>query len=108
MIDLNLDFTKNRFENAYVYYCNFMKQYFDIDPIVNSPAVDPVSFKTLHPLYVFNLSCQSERMKDSVLDITFKAFFSANVPNNTVAYILMLSERRLRFRSDGNKLNVIV
>jgi hypothetical protein len=108
MIDLNLDFTKNRFENMYVYYLNFMKQYFDIDPIVNSPAVDPVSFKTLHPLYVFNLSYQSERMKDSVLDITFKAFFSANVPKDTVAYILMLSERQLRFRSDGNKLNVIV
>lgn len=105
--DLNLNFAENMIENSYIYYCNFMKDYLDIDPVVNNPSLDPLRFKTLYPLYVFNLSHQSERMKDSVLDITLRAFFSAAPAVNTVAYISVLSERQLRFRSDGNKLNIV-
>ena len=61
--------------------------------------MSPAAFKTLYPIHVFDLSQQSER-SSGVVDLT--------APANTQAYAFVISDRMLKFKSDGSKMSVIV
>ena len=56
-------------------------------------------------LYVFDLSKQSERLRNIVVDIrltlTFK--FGANAPANTTAYAVLYHDRIWAIESDSSK-----
>ena len=41
-----------------------------------------------------------------MVDITVRMKFGGNVPDNVVAHALIISDRRIVFKSDGKKLNV--
>jgi len=57
-------------------------------------------------MFVFDVSKQSEKLKNSVTDIQIKALFSANVAANTEAFAVVISVKSLIFQSDGQKLRV--
>ena len=107
MIDYHADFPKNHYENLYMEFYQFIKKYYGIDSSVTSTAVDPILYKNLYPILVFDVSKQSERIQQGVVDITIQCFFSENVAASTTAFCLMLSDRKLKFKSDGNKMNVL-
>ena len=48
-----------------------------------------------------------ERISQSVVDIKVRLRFAANVGEHVVAYALVISDRKLKFQSDGKKMNVI-
>ena len=66
------------------------------------------SFKKLYRLYVFDVSKQTERLKNSVVDkrLTFK--FSVNAPANTTAYAIVYHDRIWNIESDGTKQYVFL
>ena len=97
--DLDLDFANNRYVAGY-------QMLVDVYSNVSCP-VSLASFKKLYPLLVFDLSHQLERLKDSASDIRIKANFSVNIPQNTWAYALVLSDREIQMRSDGNRMSII-
>ena len=56
---------------------------------------------------MFDVSQQSERLTEGVVDLTVRMEFSANVPANTQAYVLVISVGMLKFKSDGLKMSVL-
>ena len=74
---------------------------------MSNPNITPSDFKTLYPLFVFDVSKQSEKMKHAFSDIEIEFKFNENVPANTYAYAVVISDRILYFESDGSKLLVI-
>ena len=54
-------------------------------------AVSLAAFKSLHPIHVFDVSKQSERLT-GVVDLTVRKEFIANVPVNTPVYALIISD----------------
>ena len=56
---------------------------------------------------MFDVSKQSERLTEGVVDLTVKIEFSENVPADTQAYALVISDRMLKFKSDGSKMSVL-
>ena len=84
-----------------------MKKYYGINDSVTSTAVDPILYKRLYPIFVFDVTKQSERIQQGVVDITIQSFFSENAPAQTTTFCLMISDRKLKFKSDGNKMNVL-
>ena len=78
-----------------------------MDSLISNSNISPADYKTLFPLFVFDVSKQSERLKNSITDITIKAQYSENVPANTQAYALVISDRILKFQSDGKKMAVV-
>ena len=106
-LDANANFTKYQFSQFYKYMTEFTRDYYGMDPLVGGPALHPSAYKELTPLFVFNVSKQSERLNHGVVDITVEMQFSENVPRNTRAYALVISDRRLKLQSDGKKMNVI-
>jgi len=57
-------------------------------------------------MFVFDVSKQSEKLKNAVTDIQIKAQFSANVAANTKAFAIVISDKSLIFQSDGQKMRV--
>ena len=75
--------------------------------LVSNPNISPSDYKTLYPLFLFDVSKQSERLKYSVTDIQIKAHFDNNVNAGTEAYAIIISDRLIYFQSDGNKMSVV-
>jgi len=60
----------------------------------------------LFRIFVFDVSKQSGKLKNSVTDIHLKAQFSENVAANTQALAVVISDKTLIFQSDGQKIRV--
>ena len=61
--------------------------------------MNPIAFKSLYPIHVFDESKQSERLTEGVVDLTVRMKFSVAVPANTRAYALLISDRMLKLQS---------
>jgi len=62
----------------------------------------------MYPLFVFDVSIQSERLKTGIVDVTVNMEFTQNVPANTQSYAVVICDRILKFQGDGSRMNVIV
>ena len=106
-VDYQLNFAQQKYSRMYKEAADFRKNYYGMDELISNSNINPVDYKTLFPLFVFDVSKQSERLKNSITDITIKAQFSVNVPANTQAFALVISDRILKFASDGKKMAVV-
>ena len=107
VVDYNLSFAKQQFSRAYGDAASFRAKYYHMDELVSNPNINPSDYKDLFPLFVFDVSKQSEKLKHSVTDIQIKAYFNGNVPAGTEAFALIISDRIVSFASDGNKMRVV-
>ena len=107
IVQLGIDFAQHKFSRVYKNAVDFRKNFFGMDALISNPNITPVDFKSLYPIFVFDVSKQSERLKNSVTDITIKSQFSQNIPENTQAYAILISDRILKFKSDGNKMSTV-
>ena len=111
--DYDNDFNKNQYSRIYGDASSFRKKFFNMDELVSNSGINPLDYKNLFPLYVFDVTKQSEKLKTSVSDIHIKAFFdnvpgANNPPANTIAYAVIISDRLFHFVSDGSKVTNIV
>ena len=112
--DYENDFIINKFSRIYGDAALFRKKFFNMDELVSNSSINPINYKNLYPLFVFDVTKQSEKLKTSVSDIHIKASFNptpagaANPPAGTIAYAVIISDRLFHFVSDGSKITNIV
>ena len=106
-LDFNADFDKYHIDNVYKTLTDLRQRYYDMDHLLSNTMPDPILYNELYPLIVLDVSKQSERLKQGIVDITVEMTFGANVGANTYAYALVISDRELRFKSDGKKMNIM-
>ena len=113
-IDYEENFYINKFSRFYGDAATFRKKFYNMDELISNPGIDPLSYKNLFPLFVFDVTKQSEKLKTSVSDIHIKAYFNPDVagnpnpPADTIAYAVIISDRLFHFVSDGSKITNIV
>ena len=105
VVDYNLSFPKQQFSRAYGDVAAFRSKFYHMVELVSNPNITPADYKTLYPLFVFDVSKQSERLKTSVTDIQIKTQFNVNVPVGTEAFAIVISDKLVNFQSDGNKMS---
>ena len=106
-VDYNLSFPNQQFSRAYRDAATFSEKFYGMDQLITQSNITPADYKDLFPLFVFDVSKQSERLKSSVVDIQLKAIFNAAVPAGTEAYVVVISDKLLNFQSDGQKMTVV-
>ena len=112
--DYENDFTINKYSRTYGDASTFKKKFYNMDELISNHNINPVNYKKLYPLFVFDVTKQSKKLKTSVSDIHIKASFnpaadgSPNPPDNTMAYAVIISDRLFHFVSDGSKITNIV
>ena len=105
--DYNISFLGSKYSRAYGDAAEFRSKFFNMDELISNPNINPADYINLYPLFLFDVSKQSEKLKYSTTDIQIKMHFSANVPANTQAYAVIISDRLINFQSDGNKFSVV-
>ena len=106
-IDFHANFDKNHYDNLYKNLQDFRSTYYGIDSLVSNINVDSTAYKSLFPIFVFDVSKQSERLNQGVVDIIVEMNFGKDIPANTFAYAVLISDRKLKFKSDGTKMNIV-
>ena len=106
-VDFNAGFTQCRVARVYKEAAEFRKKFYSMESLLSNGGINPSDFIDLYPLFVIDVSHQSERLKESTVDIQIRADFERNVPANTQAFALIISDRILQFESDGQKMSVV-
>ena len=113
--DYDINFNENRFCRIYGDSSTFRKKFYNMDELVSNHNINPVDYKNLYPIFVFDVTKQSEKLKTAVSDIHVKMRFNTNPAldndNNTrnvMAYAVIISDRLFHFVSDGSKITNIV
>ena len=105
--DYNISFLGQKFSRAYGDAAEFRTKFFNMNELVSNPNINPAEYINLYPLFLFDVSKQSEKLKYSTTDIQIKMHFSAGIPANTQVYGVIISDRLINFQSDGNKFSVV-
>ena len=106
-VDYNIDFAKNMFSRVYGDAAEFRSKFFNMDELISNPNFTPLEYRLMYPLFLFDVSKQSEKLKYSTTDIQIKIDFKDNAPANTHVYGVIISDRLINFQSDGNKFSVV-
>ena len=105
--DMALNFTQFKTCRAYEALCNFKEEYVGTTSHVSSIQITPEDFVELYPLFVIDVRHQPERLKTTTLDIHIRASFANNVPADTTAYALIISDKLIYLQSDGSKFSSV-
>ena len=108
--DYNIEFGAQKFSRVYGDVADFRSKFFNMDELISNPNITPSEYKTLYPLFLFDVSKQSEKLKYSTTDIQIKGRIGGVggiIPANTQAYAVIISDRLINFQSDGNKFSVV-
>ena len=107
VVDYNLSFSNQKLSRVYGDAALFGVKFFGRDELITQSSITPSDYKTLYNLLTFDVSKELEKLKSSFVDIQIKANFTENVPANTKAFALVISDKMLSFQSDGNKMSVV-
>ena len=103
--DYKISFPKFQFSRVYGDAVLFKKKFYNMDELISHPNFTPAEYNDLFPLFVFDVSKQSDRLQYSTTDIQINIDFDPNPLPNTIGYAVLLSDRLARFQSDGQKFN---
>ena len=78
-----------------------------MNELITQSNITASDYKTLYPLFTFDVSKQKEKLKSSVVDIQLKANCTENVSANTRAFALVISDKMLSLQSDDNRMSVV-
>ena len=59
--DYDNDFEANQYSRIYGDAALFRKKFFNMDELISNSGIDPINYKKLFPLYVFDVTKQSEK-----------------------------------------------
>ena len=107
MNGFEINFTKNHYDDLYYQFSSFIERFYKVDKMITSTCVDAMTYKSLFPIIMFDVSKQSKKLKSAVTDITLDIQFSASPAANSVAHAVMISDRKLRFKANGDHMNVL-
>ena len=105
--DFQTNFGVNHFDNQYSVFASFIRKFYKVDDSVVSTGIGPLLYKALFPVYIFDVSHQSEKLKTAVTDITLHCRFKKNVTVKTFAHVVIISDRQIRFKTSGGQMSVL-
>jgi len=99
--DVGTNLTNNVYAKWYHNYLEFRKMYTGEDN--GDSCVGLLEFKSIYPLYVFDVSHQSEKLKNTVIDITIHMSFAAAAADGTIAHAVTYCDSLFKLTGDSNK-----
>lgn len=96
-IDMNTDTTLNRYTKWYREYKRFFNKYNQNNR--GEPCLSYTDFIRIAPMYIFDVSNQTENLKRAAVDATLFMTFGAAVVANTTAYSIIYFDSRYEVSS---------
>jgi hypothetical protein len=105
--DYSLSFPNSQVAQAYINVATLSTKLYGLNELITNSNTPPTEYRSLYPLFAFEVSKQEKKLKLSYVDIKIEAIFDDNVPAGTQTFALIISDKICRFNSDGTKLSVI-
>ena len=102
-----LNFNENQYAKAFNNVAKFRELFDGTPELFSHFGINPIDFKTLYPLFVFDVSNQIPKTISSVVDVVFNVKFRA-APLNTIAYCLSISDKIFDLKGDGSKMRTYI
>ena len=102
-----VDFNKHCYMAYYKTFTDFARDYYGLDPLTVGNFMDPIAYKEQYPIFYIDVSKQSERLTEGVVDIKVRMRFAEAPGDDCIAHALVISDRQMFFKSDGKKLNIV-
>ena len=102
-----LDFNINQYAKAYNNASKFRELFDGTPELFSHFGINPIDFKTLYPLFVFNVSNQIPKTVSSVVEVVFNVQFE-EAPAETTAYTLTISDKIFDLKGDGSKMRTYI
>jgi len=67
------NFTQQKFSRVYGDAAACRTKFYNVEKLISSPNITPADYKELFPMFVFDVTKQSEKLKNSATDIQIKA-----------------------------------
>ena len=103
-----LDFPQNQYSKAYNNAAKFRELFDGTPELFSHLGINPIDFKNLYPLYIFNVSNQIPKTLNSVVEVVFNVKFRDNPPANTTAYALTISDKIFDLKGGGSKMRTYI
>ena len=98
------DFKNMDLGGFYTQLQDFNANYLQIDPLLHECGINPVSFRDLRTLFVFDLTKHERDIKAEVVTSRIEVHFGTATQANLRAYACILNKRELFLKSDGGRL----
>ena len=102
-----LKFSTNQYSKAYNNAAKFRELFDGTPELFSHLGINPIDFKTLYPLFVFDVSNQIPKTISAVVEVVFNVKFEA-APANTTAYCLTISDKIFDLKGDGSKMRTYI
>ena len=103
-----LNFPANQYSKAYNNAAKFRELFDGTPELFSHFGINPIDFKTLYPLFVFDVSNQIPKTISSVVEVVFNVKLANNPPANTTAYCLTISDKIFDLKGDGSKMRTYI
>ena len=103
-----LNFNTNQYSKAYNNAAKFRELYDGTPELFSHLGINPIDFKELYPLFVFNVSNQIPKTISAVVEVVFNVKFENAPANNTTAYCLTISDKIFDLKGDGSKMRTYI
>jgi hypothetical protein len=84
-VDYNLSFPNSQVARAYRDVATLSTKLYGLNELITDSNISPIEYRSLYPLFVFDVSKQEEKLKLSSVDLKIEAKFDDNVPAGTLA-----------------------
>ena len=102
-----LKFSTNQYSKAYNNAAKFRELFDGTPELFSHLGINPVDFKTLYPLFVFDVSNQIPKTISAVVEVVFNVKFEV-APVATTAYCLTISDKIFDLKGDGSKMRTYI
>ena len=108
MADYNISLEATKLSRVYGDVAEFRSKFFNMDELVSNLNINPLDYRLLYPIFLFDVSAQIEKLKYSTTDIQIKMHLEIPMAAGIQAYAITISDRLINFQSDGNKMSVLI
>ena len=99
--DMGTDLATKKYTKWYREYLRFYDRYNGDN--VGEACLSYLDFVNVAPLYIFDVSNQPEKLKNTTIDVTLNMTFAAAAPADTSCYCVMYFDSVYTLTGDSNK-----
>lgn len=98
--DIEVNYTEDKYSRIFKQTYDFKKKFYDTD---DASSFSMITFKSLYPIYVIDISKHEDRTNMSALDIKIKAIFESAPGSGVEAFATIISDNEMNLESSGKR-----
>lgn len=105
--DYDLNFADNKFSRSYLDAATFTEYFYQMSELAAQSNISPADFKSLFTIFAWDVSNQEIMSDNTSVKLSIEINTSANIPQNTVAYALVINDRNVLLKMNGTGVSVV-